>query len=164
MPTELPLRDIHLPDSVSWWPPAPGWWLLLVLLVVIGVLIGFWLKRPPRVKLNKGAVAEVKQLQARYPGQLSEQQCLKELSSVLRRIGISYLGREHHAGITGQEWYRLLNGLTDEPLFNDEQMGWLIAIPYQADCDLSEQQVSGLLDRVNRWARKLPASAGGAHV
>ena len=164
MSAELPLRDIHLPDSVSWWPPAPGWWLLLVLLIVVGGVIRFWLKRPPRTKLNKGAVAEINRLKARYPGQLTELQCLKELSSVLRRIGISYLGREHHAGITGQEWYRLLNDLTDEPLFTDEQMGWLVAIPYQADCNLSEQQVVGLLEQVNNWARKLPASAGGARV
>ena len=29
---QLPLRDIHLPEAVSWWPPAYGWWLLVVLL------------------------------------------------------------------------------------------------------------------------------------
>ncbi|AKC86081.1 DUF4381 family protein [Pseudoxanthomonas suwonensis] len=27
-PTRLPLRDVHLPSSPSWWPPAPGWWWL----------------------------------------------------------------------------------------------------------------------------------------
>lgn len=25
------LRDIRLPDAVSWWPLAPGWWMVLAL-------------------------------------------------------------------------------------------------------------------------------------
>ena len=32
----LPLRDLHLPDAIGWWPPAPGWWVLFVLALAAG--------------------------------------------------------------------------------------------------------------------------------
>ncbi len=31
------LRDIHLPDAIGWWPPAPGWWLLAALITAVVV-------------------------------------------------------------------------------------------------------------------------------
>ena len=31
----LPLRDLHLPEPVGWWPPAPGWWILLLLVTTL---------------------------------------------------------------------------------------------------------------------------------
>ena len=45
------LRDIRLPEPVSWWPPAPGWWLLS--LVVLGVLIFITIKLHRRWKSNR---------------------------------------------------------------------------------------------------------------
>ena len=23
------LRDVHMPDPISWWPPAFGWWMIM---------------------------------------------------------------------------------------------------------------------------------------
>ena len=32
-PDQLPLRDLHLPEAVGWWPLAPGWWVLIALAI-----------------------------------------------------------------------------------------------------------------------------------
>lgn len=32
---ELPLRDIHLPETIGWFPPAIGWWLLIIFVPII---------------------------------------------------------------------------------------------------------------------------------
>jgi hypothetical protein len=34
------LKDIHLPDDISWWPLAIGWWLLITILPTIFFIIG----------------------------------------------------------------------------------------------------------------------------
>ena len=35
----LPLRDLHLPEAVGWWPLAPGWWgVIAVVTASLGYL------------------------------------------------------------------------------------------------------------------------------
>ena len=39
------LRDIHLPDTGGFWPPAPGWWLLALLSLTALALAVLWWRR-----------------------------------------------------------------------------------------------------------------------
>jgi len=45
------LRDIHLPDSVSAWPLAPGWWLLMIVAcaALSALLIAYTRRRRARL-------------------------------------------------------------------------------------------------------------------
>jgi hypothetical protein len=46
--TQLPLKDIHLPDAISWWPPAIGWWLIIILMPLLIVFFYWFYKRLTR--------------------------------------------------------------------------------------------------------------------
>ncbi|MEO8327154.1 MAG: DUF4381 domain-containing protein, partial [Nitrospirota bacterium] len=41
------LRDVHLPDPISLWPPAPGWWITFGL-VMMGGMVFLWILRNRR--------------------------------------------------------------------------------------------------------------------
>ncbi|MBL4782619.1 MAG: DUF4381 domain-containing protein [Porticoccaceae bacterium] len=43
------LRDIHLPQAVHWWPPAPGWWLVALLSLALIT----WLYRYLRTRYRR---------------------------------------------------------------------------------------------------------------
>ena len=44
-PTLEQLRDIHLPEAVHWWPPAPGWWIVTTLVLALLIWLVRYLQR-----------------------------------------------------------------------------------------------------------------------
>ena len=84
------LRDIHLPDPISWWPPAPGWWLLLLLIVAAVCYLGAMaIKRYNRRLYRRQAMAELRQIE-----QLPCQPKVIATFEILRRTAISAYPRE----------------------------------------------------------------------
>ena len=119
----LPLRDIHLPAAISWWPPAPGWWLLALLTVLLSWFVRHFLvrwrarrtARQARVagyqearqllaELRRGLTAQPEKDRARY--------LVRTWSTWLRRVAMSHYGREKIARLTGSAWLAQL----DQPL------------------------------------------------
>jgi len=111
---ELPLKDIHLPAAIGWWPPAPGWWLLLVLSLALPTA-GYWLyRRLTRKTPLKAARKFLAELRAQ--NELDPAACLRELSALLRRVSISRDPRSQVAHLHGDAWLQFLDqGLADAP-------------------------------------------------
>jgi len=155
----LELRDIHLPEGVLWWPPAPGWWALiaLILMLAAGLLWLGWRRRhQPLARLSMGELERIRQA---HRGGRSERATVGAVARLLRRTLISYRGRAQHAAATGENWLAELEQLAPQHGFSAAQMQLLAHDRYQAsfECD-----VDSLLQACEDWIRHLPR--GQSHV
>ena len=121
--TELPLRDIHLPEAISWWPPAIGWWVLAVLIPLCLYLTIKLYKRMTRKTALKSAKKYLKKL--RDNEQLSKQEKLVALSSLMRRTAVSLYPRAEVASLAGEDWLNFLDKSISNRGFNSDT-GWLL--------------------------------------
>lgn len=120
--TELPLRDIHIPDAISGWPPAVGWWILAMLIPLCIYLIHRLYKRLTRKTALKAAKKYFKAL--RQNEDMSKPEKLAALSSLMRRTAISLYPRSDVASLTGDAWLNFLDNSIANRGFNSDT-GWL---------------------------------------
>ena len=147
------LRDIHLPDAISWWPPAVGWWVLLALTIVAFIFISKLYRRITYTPLNKVVDNTFKNIIAEYKKNNNESDFIIKTSQFLRQTAMSYSGRNNVAQVTGEQWIQTLNNLTEENYFNEKIKKTLINAPYQKDINIDAEQ---LINTIQNWLDKLP--------
>ncbi|UOA09499.1 DUF4381 domain-containing protein [Methylobacter sp. S3L5C] len=156
--TQLPLKDIHLPEAIGWWPPAIGWWLLAVLIPLFIVFLYWLYKRLTRktaIKTAKKQLAFIKQYSV-----VDNDKKLRELSMLLRRVAISVTSRTEVASLTGRQWLVFLDkSLTGAP-FSDGCGQLLTTAPYR-NTPPTEAEISQLISLCEDWlnAQTLPAKS-----
>lgn len=153
-PLELPLRDIHLPDPVSWWPPAPGWWLVVASTIVLVVLLSRYVRKPRRSSsLREISRLRLAALTREYDQCRDQQQLLGDLSTFLRRASLRLYGRAEVASLTGEEWLGLLDKTLGSERFSRGPGRILASGPYQPNATLDP---AGLLALCRKWVDTLP--------
>lgn len=148
------LRDIHLPDPVSWWPLAPGWYGVLLLLVILIIASWFLFKRLRRPSIKKLAMLELQKIEHAFTQHKNSQQLFSDVSILLRRIAISHDARDKQAGITGKEWLSHLNNLCGQPLFDEQLSDYLLHAPYKSHSELPAEK---LIHTIKQWINLLPS-------
>lgn len=146
----LPLRDLHLPEAIGWWPLAPGWWVVLAIVAALmGHLAWRLYKRwqfhaPRRYALRKLAHYETEYLKHRNPATLG-----KQLSELLRRGMLAYAPRDEVAGLTGEAWLAWLDEGMPLPYFHTEGGKSLLNLPYRdPEGDFSDLDIDALISAV----------------
>lgn len=104
---ELNLKDLHLPEPVGYWPPAPGWWLLLIGVPALIVALRWLYRRWHRPNPKREALQQL--LAIKNDSQAYPLHKLIQLSELMRRSAISFAPRSHVAGLTGELWLDYLD-------------------------------------------------------
>jgi cbb3-type cytochrome oxidase subunit 3 len=156
-PEELPLRDIHLPNPVSWWPLAPGWWLLVgVMLAVIVWLFWRWKQQQRDEQSLALALSELERLQNKHGKDTKA--LLRELSVLLRRVAMTQYGRQAVSGLTGAAWVKFLDDKAGKPLFSGKLAHLLTEVPYRPE---TQAETTALLHAIRQWIK---LQRGKSHV
>lgn len=159
-PTQIPLRDLHLPEAIGWWPPAPGWWFLILLAVAAIVYVVYRsLRQWRRNAMRRVALKELRRIQKDYASGVDEITLAIELSALLRRAMLAYAAREEVAGLTGERWLHWLDqGLDEKPFANGAGHN-VESLPYRrADRIEDDVDVQGMIDAI-RLRLRTPLSA-----
>lgn len=150
---ELPLRDIHLPDPISWWPLAIGWWLLLGLGILLTFAVYFFIKRFFQPTLKKHALRALDSIEHTYRSTQDGIECVIALSALLRRIVLSQQHLTPPAGIIGRPWLELLDKSLKTPEFSQGVGQILLTGPYQPEID--NEDLKQLLKLCRKWVNRL---------
>lgn len=161
----LNLRDIHLPEPISWWPIASGWWLLLACLIVLLVIVFFAKKRYKRKQINREIQSEVEQIKKQFKQSKNKLELAQSLSVLLRRTSISLYSEKNVAGLTGEQWLafldktRLVESSTATHNFQSETGKALIVAPYLPNTSDFSFNTTALIKLCEDWLKTQKASA-----
>ena len=104
------LRDIHLPQAISWWPPAIGWWLLVLLALLLVALLLYYLRRYYLATVfRREGKRLLLQLYHLWQREGDSQGYLQGVNEVLKRTVLLRFPEQDTASLSGERWTNFLD-------------------------------------------------------
>ena len=150
-PTQLPLRDIHLPEAIGWWPPAFGWWIL-VGAVLLGLAV--WALRHRAGWRHRAASVELKAALATLQGGGDPVLCAQRFSTTLKRFAMTSSDRpDRVAGLTGEAWLAWLDSRWEREAFSRGAGRGLLSAPWVGAGQLDREHCLELGRLCQAWIK-----------
>jgi hypothetical protein len=161
--SQLPLRDIHLPGAIGFWPPALGWWLVAALVLAGLALAAVYYYRG---RHRRVALRSLKRVRAALEQGAEPVACLQMLSTVLRRFAMTTARAERavHAagtvpGLIGEGWLKYLDSRWQRHEFVKGLGRELLAAPYGRPNSIERGTALELTGLCTAWLTAQPRTA-----
>ncbi|MEE9570910.1 MAG: DUF4381 domain-containing protein [Gammaproteobacteria bacterium] len=153
-PSQLGLRDIHLPADISWWPLAFGPWLLGAVLLGLIIVVSL---RYLRLRRHRAAYRSLRETIDSINAGADPGACALQASTTLRRFAMT-IGRDSAevAGLVGERWLSYLDSRWDRSSFSDGPGRLVLSSPYRVDGGLAAAETLELCQLCVAWVRAQP--------
>ena len=143
------LRDIHLPEAISMWPPAPGWWVISALaLSGLFILTGFFIRRHRSRLYRRQALESLRKITTNT----DYGQQLQQLFILLRQTAQTAALHPDKGGIAIDPFIDFLRDSSNPTLFSCERDKLKLAL-YAPPRETNEDSMKELCMVVARDAR-----------
>jgi hypothetical protein len=149
------LKDIHLPNPISFWPIAPGWYVLLALvLVLLSLVLRQVLRFRQRQQPKQQALKMLGSYQAEYEKSHNHQMIGAHISELLKRVALVYFPRSQVAGLEGDRWLEFLDSTSKEKRFKTLRFE-LLELPFSPSGQTDKQvNMSALFEATRLWIKE----------
>jgi type II secretory pathway pseudopilin PulG len=154
-PAQIPLRGLHLPDAIGWWPLAPGWWVIIALLAAgLILLLRRARQRRRESAARRHALRQLERATSAFAKHGDPVRLGSEASEILRRTMLAYAPRSDVAGLTGEAWLDWLDRDLPEPRFSKGPGRSLLDLPYRNPRTVGDTvDIGGMLVAVHERLR-----------
>jgi len=145
-----PINEIIEPESISFWPPQPGWYIILVIVLVL-VFVFIWKRYQKWVKneYRRKAVASINALSE------TDVNLSFELNRVLKIVALNSYGRSVVADLYGDKWLAFLSEADKGIQFTEYPLSLIGNSQYRSKDtqDLSTSDIDLLKRSAIRWIK-----------
>jgi len=153
------LADIHLPQAVGLWPPAPGWWILALVLLILALFAARRYLRYSRLhKICNHALSELDRCYAQVAvaaddaADSSRLRYINEVNSVLRRVALVHFPQSASASLDGAAWVDFIKEKGESSAMTAEIAAALSFGRFQKQCQVDVDALHGF---GRRWVSSL---------
>ncbi|ACV27392.1 DUF4381 domain-containing protein [Kangiella koreensis] len=145
------LRDIHLPDDVSWWPLAIGWWVVLAIIIaVITLLIAKAIVQQRRKRYARFALIELEDIK-----HSDNKDWLIQTHQIMRRASLCYFPKSQVASMDTKHWVILLYQ-TGSDIWTQQNLQLLEEGVYRNPDTIDSEHKEQFLQEASLWLNNLP--------
>src|SRR5688572_7397484 len=145
------LKEIPLPQPISWMPQTPAWYVLAGLVVLLlAWLIVRAVRAYRRNRYPRAALMELEQIRSA---------AASDPAALVKRVAFQVAAREKVASLSGDAWLTFLDKSYRGTGFTTGPGRLLPALSYRGPSSIAPEQGASLMDLVATWIRRHRAVA-----